>query len=77
MMKLDRFYCTKRKQTFEVHYLNNRLTIIGDDTFIDFMPDIHIFLQDVEHKPNHKLFKDSAFVGKYLTGLKKIWGLEE
>lgn len=76
-MKLDRFYCTKRKEAFEVHYFNNRFMIIGDETLIDFMPDIHIFLQDIEHKPNHKLFKDSAVIGKYLTGLKQIWGLEE
>jgi hypothetical protein len=76
-MKIDRFYCTKRQQTFELHYSNNRFMVIGDETLIDFMPDVYTFLQDVEHKPNHKLFKDSAVVGKYLTGLKQIWGLEQ
>lgn len=76
-MILDKFYCSKRQETFEIHYSNNRFMVIGDDTFIDFMPDIHLFLKTIEHKPQSLLFKDSGVIGNYLTGLRKIWKLDE
>ena len=75
-MILDKLYCSKRQDSFTIHYHNGAILLTGDEIVIKDFNKIREFLSTIEYKPSHKLFH-KIDVDEYLDGLKKAHGVDE
>lgn len=65
-MMIDKIYCAKAQRTYELHKFRDQVRLVSGNTVIENLYDIAVIISEIEHKPNHKLFKSRIDVANYL-----------
>lgn len=66
-MILDKFYCAKLQKTIYLQKHQSQVSLVVGDKEIIGMYDIAKAISEIEHKPNHKLFKSPEQITRYLN----------